>query len=107
VDQKGNLTRVLNLDTDTNASKILDELLVDLGSGIATEAVLEQQAQALVDQTTALQDAQASVDLNAELAQARLYQRSYEASVRMQFILDEILNVLINRTGTSSTTTSV
>jgi flagellar hook-associated protein 1 FlgK len=107
VDQKGNLTRVLNLDTDTNASKILDELLVDLGSGIATETVLEQQAQALVDQTTALQSAQASVDLNAELAQARLYQRSYEASVRMQFILDEILNVLINRTGTSSTTTSV
>lgn len=102
VDQVGNLTRTLNLDTNTNANTILDELIVSLGSRKAAEGVLVQQAQALVDQTRSLQQAQSQVDLNAELAQARLYQRSYEASVRLQFILDEMLNVLINRTGSSA-----
>lgn len=106
VDRSGNLTRALNIDTNTNASGILDELIVTVTSRKAAEGVMVQQAQALVDQTQSLQDAQSSVDLNAELAQARLYQRSYEASVRMQFILDEILNTLINRTGSSSSGSS-
>jgi flagellar hook-associated protein FlgK len=47
------------------------------------------------------------VDLNAELAQAILYQRSYEAAVRMQYIMDEMLNVLINHTGSSASNSSV
>lgn len=102
VDQKGNLTQSLNLNTNTNANKILDEMITTVGSRVQSEGVLVQQAQALVDQTQALQDAQSKVDLNAELAQATLYQRSYEASVRMQFILDEMLNVLINHTGSSA-----
>jgi flagellar hook-associated protein FlgK len=106
VDKTGNLTRTLNLDTNTNSSKILDDLLVSLGSKVSSADVQVQQAQALVDQTQKLQDAQSSVDLNAELAQAKLYQRSYEASVRMQFILDEILNTLINHTGSSAADSS-
>jgi flagellar hook-associated protein FlgK len=106
VDQAGNLTRTLNLDTNTNATGILDELIVTVSGRKTAEGVMVQQAQALVDQTQALQDQQSKVDLNAELAQARLYQRSYEASVRMQFILDEILNTLINRTGSSASGSS-
>jgi flagellar hook-associated protein FlgK len=102
VDTIGNLTRSLNLDTNTNASKIMDELVVSLGARRDAEGVLEQQAQALVDQTQQLQDNESKVDINQELAQARLFQRSYEASVRLQAIMDEMLNVLINHTGTSS-----
>jgi flagellar hook-associated protein 1 FlgK len=102
VDQTGNLSRTLNLDTNTNGSKILDELVVALGSRKDAETVLEAQAQALVDQSQQLQDNVSKVDVNSELAQARLYQRSFEASVRLQGILDEMLNVLINHTGTQS-----
>ncbi len=39
------------------------------------------------------------MDLNQEIAQATLYQRSYEASVRLQSIIDDMLNVLINHMG--------
>jgi flagellar hook-associated protein FlgK len=102
VDKSGNLTRTLNIDTNTNASHIMDEMVSTISSRVAGEAVLQQQAQALVDQTQTLQNNESAVDLNAELAQAKLYQRSYEASVRMQFILDEILNTLINHTGSSA-----
>lgn len=102
VDTVGNLTRALNLDTNTNATKIMDELVVALGARRDAEGVLEQQAQALVDQTQQLQDNESKVDINQELAQARIFQRSYEASVRLQAIMDEMLNVLINHTGTSS-----
>jgi flagellar hook-associated protein FlgK len=102
VDQVGNLSRTLNLDTNTNASKILDELVVSLGSRSAAATVMAQQSQALVDQSQQLQDNTSKVDVGAELAQARLYQRSFDASVRLQGILDEMLNVLINHTGTQS-----
>jgi hypothetical protein len=102
VDVVGNLTRSLNLDTNTNSSKIFNEMVVALGSRKDAETVLSQQAQALVNQTQQLQDNESKVDLNQELAQARLFQRSYEASVRLQGILDEMLNVLINHTGTAS-----
>lgn len=99
VDQVGNLTRSLNLDTNTNASKIMDEMVVALGARRDAETTLTTQAQALVDQTQQLQDNESKVDLNVELAQARIFQRSYEASVRLQSIMDEMLNVLINHTG--------
>jgi flagellar hook-associated protein FlgK len=101
-DSTGNLSRVFNFDTDTNSSRLFDAELVELGGRADAEGVLKSQAQALVDQTQQLQDNVSKVDLNAELAQARIFQRSYEASVRLQAILDEVLNVLINHTGTSS-----
>lgn len=104
VDQKGNLSRTLNLDTNTNATKILSELVVALGSRQATQQTLVKQAQALVDQTTTLQKAESDVFTNQTAIQAQdmAYQRSYEASLRLMFIMDDMLNVLINRTGSSA-----
>jgi flagellar hook-associated protein 1 FlgK len=106
VDKKGNLTRTLNLDTDTNSSNILDELVGSLSAKKDSEATMVQQAQAMVDQTQALQDAESKVDLGVEEANAQVYQRSLEASLRMQFILDDILNTLINHTGSLATQSS-
>jgi len=105
-DVTGNLTRVYNFDTQENAQRLFDEMKTGLTGNASSETALEAQAQALVDGTKALQDAESAVNLDEELAQARLYQRSYEASVRLQFILDEILNVLINHTGSSASSSS-
>ena len=105
-DVTGNLTRFLNLDSDTNSSRIFSQMVTSVGANVGSEGVLKTQAQAVVDNTQQMQDQQSSVDLNEELAQSRLYQRSYEASVRLQGIMDEMLNVLINHMGSSEISTN-
>ncbi len=106
-DTAGNLTRALNLDTNTNSSQLFDQLTTQLSAEAQTETVLKQQSQDLVNATQVLQDQTAQVNLDEELALARVLQRSYEAAARLQFILDEMLNVLINRTGSSSSGSSL
>ncbi len=101
-DVTGNLTRFFNFDTEANGQSVLTQQVTTLSANIASETVAETQANLLVTDTQALQDAQSAVDLNQELAQARLYQRSYEASVKLQYIIDEMLNKLINGTGAQS-----
>jgi len=105
-DLTGNLTRVFNFDTSENSTTVFDQFSTTLGGRVTAEGVNVTQAQALVDQTTQLQQNESGVDVAAELAQARIYQRSYEASVRLQAIMDEMLNVLINHMGSSTTSSS-
>jgi flagellar hook-associated protein FlgK len=98
-DISGNLAQALNLDTDTNSSKILGQLVSSLSTQSEAASVAVQQAQAMVNQTQQLQNNVSQVDPAQETAQAMLYQRSFEASVRLQAIIDDMLNVLINQMG--------
>jgi flagellar hook-associated protein FlgK len=105
-DNTGNLSRIFNFDTNENSSRLMDTLTTALASRAASETVLKTQAQAMVDQTQTLQDQTSLVSLEGELAQARVFQRSFEASVRLQAIIDEMLNTLINHMGSSTVSSS-
>ena len=101
-DVTGNLTRVLNLDTDTNASKILSQLISSISAQKSSATVAATQAQALVSNTQQLQNNVSQVNTDQETAQAEAYQRSYEASIRIQSVIDEMLDTLINRMGSQA-----
>ena len=69
------------------------ELLV----GPPVAQALKDQADAAVAQLEMQQDAISKVDLNEEQARLLDYLRAYEAAIRAMSILDEALNVLINK----------
>jgi flagellar hook-associated protein FlgK len=46
------------------------------------------------------------VNSDNEEAQAAIYQRGYDAAVRLENVIDQMLNTLINNTGTSSTSST-
>jgi flagellar hook-associated protein FlgK len=105
-DVQGNLSKIFNLGNDANASSVLSGLVGSLSGEASNAQVLATQAQNLVSNTNSLQAAQSAVDLNAQLAQANSYKLAYEAAARMQYVLDDMLNYLINQMGSSSSSTN-
>ena len=73
--------------------------VVDLG--VETRAAAQRAAVAGAGTSTArnLQLSQASVDLDEESVNMLAYQRAYEGAARVLTAIDEMLDVLINRTG--------
>ncbi|HTB22761.1 MAG TPA: hypothetical protein VK914_08655 [bacterium] len=101
-DLTGNLTQVLNLDTDTNATQLFSQMTTNLANTTAALKAENTQANSLVSATQALQTAQSGVDENAQLAEAAIYENAYDAAVRMQYVLENMLNFLITQVGTSN-----
>jgi|GEM_PF-2400720 flagellar hook-associated protein FlgK len=111
-DSQGNLTQVLNLgDSNSNATKIFSEMISGLDNNASNTQALATQAQNLVTNTSQLQEAQSGPDAitTYDASQMVVYQRAFEAAARLQYVLDDMLNVLINQMGSpvggSSTTT--
>ena len=52
-----------------------------------------------LDAATALQQSQTGVDLDEETANLLTYQHAYQGAARVLTAIDEMLDVLINRTG--------
>lgn len=76
-----------------------DAVVVDLGvktSAAASRAAVSEVARASAEQQ---QVAQASVDVDQESIDLLAIQRAYEGSARVLTAIDEMLDVLINRTG--------
>lgn len=98
-DVTGNLTQVLNLNTDTNATELMAGLTTTVRNSTTASQAELTQATNLVNATQALQTEQSGVDVNAQLAQAMLYENAYDAAVRMQYVLENMLNYLITEMG--------
>jgi flagellar hook-associated protein FlgK len=101
-DLQGNLTQVFNFsDSSSNASKIFSELVSSLSNNQTNTQSLATQSQNLVNNTNQLQAAQSGPDAITayDAAQMVVYQRSFEAAARLQYVLDDMLNVLINQMG--------
>ena len=73
--------------------------VVDLG--VQTRAAGQRAGVTEASRATAqnLQLSQASVDLDEESVNMLAYQRAYEGAARVLTAIDEMLDVLINRTG--------
>jgi flagellar hook-associated protein FlgK len=103
-DLTGNLSQVLNLNPDSNATQIFSELTTNISGSITSSTAEQTQADNLVKATQALQTAQSGVNTDAQMAQAVAYQNAYEAAVRMQYVLFDMLNLLITETGSPNPT---
>lgn len=75
------------------------DFVVDLG--VRTRSAQQRATVTEASRATAesLQLAQASVDLDEETITMLAYQRAYEGAARVLTVIDEMLDVLINRTG--------
>jgi flagellar hook-associated protein 1 FlgK len=123
-DLTGNLTQVLNLNANTSATKIFSQLTTTVAGSINAVLSEQQQAQNLVAATEALQNqggapvttttngvttttpAVNNVNLDQQEAQAMQYEFAYDAAVRMQYVLEDMLNFLITGVGSSSTSSN-
>lgn len=105
-DVSGNFSSLTNLRTGQSFSSVFASLMTGLSDTSSMDALLTAQYQSTSDGLQAVQDSISKVDLAQEQAQAAAYQRSYEASVRIQAIMDQMLNVLINHMGSSAPSAS-
>lgn len=103
VTQSGNAGNMLALQSAFEKAKIYDEL----NTTVAHVAVSTETCQGLLDTSDSLRgsvDSQrksiSSVSRNEETTNLIMYQQSYEASARMITTIDQMLDKLINGTGT-------
>ena len=70
-----------------------------VGSEVRKAVGDEANAQALTDAVSDRRESVAGVSLDEEMSQIIKFQRAYQASSRAMSTMDEMLDVLINRTG--------
>ena len=70
-----------------------------VGSEVAQANRQEANAQALTDAVNDRRQSVAGVSLDEEMTGLIRFQRAYQASSRAMSTMDEMLDVLINRTG--------
>jgi flagellar hook-associated protein 1 len=105
-DQQGNMTQVMNLPGVERFDDVYTTMVGQLSAQVSSGESLLSGYEAALSQYQTMQSDITTVDENTELAQAKLYQRAYDASVRLLSVIDEMLNMLINRTATPSDTTT-
>ncbi|MEI7639958.1 MAG: flagellar hook-associated protein FlgK [bacterium] len=105
-DRTGNLSQVMKLTGSATFTSYTSGILNSINGAVINASSMLDSYTAGVDQVQALQDSVTAVDVNAELVQAKLFQRAYEASVKLSAVIDEMLNMLINRMATSSSSSS-
>ncbi len=105
-DKTGNLTRSMKLVSNMRFGDYYKTILGGLSGEIASSDTILAEYKAALDQVKGMQEEITKVDEKQELALAKQYQRAYDASVRLMAVIDEMLNMLINRTATSSSSTA-
>lgn len=83
----------------TGPSAVHAQFVSDLGIEVDRLSGRADAAQLAADHAEAARQAAVGVNLDEELADLVSAQRAYEASSRMISVVDEMLDVLINRTG--------
>ena len=89
------VSRLQGGDADTRYK----QLVTRMGNEVATAKRQEATAQVLTDNVKDRRDSVSGVSLDEEMSNMIRYQRGYQASARAMSTLDEMLDVLINRTG--------
>lgn len=101
-DKQGNLTEVLNLPGTTRFGSVYKTMVGKVTGQLASGESLLNGYKAALQQYENMQTEITSVDLEQELANAKMYQRAYDASVKLLSIIDQMMNMLINGTGSPS-----
>ena len=81
------------------ADQAYASLVSRIGNDVREASRQESNAQRLLDAVADRRDSTAGVSLDEEMTNLLRFQRGYQASARAMSTLDEMLDVLINRTG--------
>lgn len=101
-DETGNMTQVMKLTGNLRFSEFYDTIIGKLAGELDTGENLTMEYRNALEQLINLQQSITEVDENQEIMLAKQYQRAYDASVRLMSVMDEMLNMLINRTASPS-----
>ena len=105
-DLKGNFTQALNLVGNVTFDDIYQSNMDKLSADSTTASSMLTQYEDSLTQLQTMQQQVTQVNSDNEEAQAAIYQRGYDAAVRLENTIDQMLNTLINNTGTSSTSST-
>jgi len=83
----------------TQADSAYNAFIARVGSEVRESVRQEANAQALTDAVLDRRESVAGVSLDEEMGNIIKFQRAYQASSRAMSTMDEMLDVLINRTG--------
>jgi flagellar hook-associated protein 1 FlgK len=101
-DKVGNLIQTMNITENIKFGEYYSVIVGRLEGELETSQNILQQHTAALEIYHQLQENITKVNEDEELARAKEYQRAYDASVRLLSVIDEMLNMLINRTATPS-----
>ncbi len=101
-DEQGNMTQVMKFMQNMRFGDLYSMITGQLNGQLDTGENISGEYHAALEQFQGMQDAITRVNENQEILQAKMYQRAYDASVRLMSVIDEMLNMLINRTATPS-----
>jgi len=101
-DERGNMTQVMKLPGNMRFGEYYETMVGKLRGELDTSENIRGQYQASLEQLEGMQKKITEVNLDEELMRAKQYQRAYDASVKLMAVLDQMLNILINRTATPS-----
>ncbi|PKL92559.1 MAG: flagellar hook-associated protein FlgK [Candidatus Goldiibacteriota bacterium HGW-Goldbacteria-1] len=101
-DKDGSFAKAMNLIKPLSAENQIESMFGGLKANYESALNAQSQYKTTAEALQGMQSEVTAVDENAELAKAKLYQRSYDASVRLMAVIDQMLNMLINRMGTPS-----
>jgi len=101
-DTTGNFAMVMNMEAQPSFNAYKEALLAQIQAETDGSEALQAQAQGMADQLQAQQDAIMKVNLDEERIRMTQYARGYEAAIRAMAVLDEMLNVLINKMAVTS-----
>lgn len=101
-DKVGNIAQTLNITENIKFGEYYSIIVGRLEGELETSKNIMMQHTAALALYQQLQQNITRVNEDEELARAREYQRAYDASVRLLSIIDQMLNMLINRTATPS-----
>jgi len=101
-DKTGNLSMVMNMEAQPTFDAYREAMLAQMQAQEDGTTAMQEQSQGMVDQLQAQQDAIMKVNVDEERMKLTEYARAYEAAIRAMGVLDEMLNVLINRMAVTS-----
>ncbi len=101
-DKTGNIIQTMNITENIKFGEYYSIIVGALEGELDTSRNIMAQHAAALNLYQQLQDNITKVNEDEELQRAKLYQRAYDASIRLLSIIDQMLNMLINRTATPS-----
>jgi flagellar hook-associated protein 1 FlgK len=90
---------VAQLRNSTSVDGVYKTFVAKVGSDVAEAQRLESNAQVLTDSAQDRRQSVSGVSMDEEMSNLVQFQRAYQASSRAMSTMDEMLDVLINRTG--------
>jgi flagellar hook-associated protein 1 FlgK len=103
-DEQGNMTQVMNLTGNVRFGDFYDMITGNLKGQVETGDTTLSEYQAALAQYQGMQDNITKVNVDQEQIQAAEYQRAYDATVKVSEVIDEMLDMLINKTATEVNT---